>query len=104
MDDGRLVVIRSNANAQITVDGDTVTAKELLARPDRGAVLLSKACMRVFAGDAGMRSVARSLDYVTYGHIVTERGNELGEAIVKAAGSQSIGDVKEASEAETINS
>ena len=102
--DRRLVAIRSRPNAAITVDGETVTAKEIMAKPERGAILLSKSCMRVFEGDAEMRSISRGLDYLTYGDALRGRGNELGEEIVKAVGGQAIGEVKESSEVETDNS
>jgi hypothetical protein len=97
VEDARLVAIRTSPTSQIVVGNDIVNVSELLKKPDRAAPLLSRACMRVFEGDkGGMRTIARNLDYITYGLAVQERGHELTKAIIKVVGEQVAGDVSEA--------
>ena len=73
---------------------------ELLERPDRAAFLLSKACLRVFEGDSGLRTVARTLDYLAYGLELSNRSLALSEALMDAIGDRLPGDPEQSADDE----
>lgn len=92
VEDKRLVVTKTSATSQIVVGNEIVTVGELMAKPERAAALLSRTCMRVFEGAKGeMRTIARQLDYLTYGSAIHETSSELTKAIIKAVGDQAAG-------------
>lgn len=92
VEDKRLVVTKTSPTSQIVVGNESATVSELMAKPERSATLLSRACMHVFEGAKGeMRSIARQLDYLAYGYAVHERANELTKAIIRAVGDQAVG-------------
>lgn len=83
-------------------DKDNVSVTELLDDPSRAAALASLACMMVFDGrDSGeSRAIARNLDYVAYGAEIRKRAGGISDAIIRAVGSQTVGELVDASSAE----
>ncbi|MCX7175111.1 MAG: ATP-binding protein [Proteobacteria bacterium] len=95
-EDMRLVATKTSPTSLIIVGDESVTVSTLMDKPERAAALLSRACMRVFEGaKAEMRSIARQLDFISYGAAVRERGSELTEAIIRTVGDQVAGAANE---------
>jgi hypothetical protein len=93
-DDLRIIAARITGSARFEVEGDgSVTAAELIHDPRLASSLLSKACMRVFEGESDMRHSARNLDYLAYGHQLSERASVIAKAIIKAVGDQEAGEL-----------
>lgn len=68
--DPRLIAARASLTTLFGVtDNNTSTAKELLEKPDKAASVLSLVCIKIFEGHSSLRTMARSLDYIAYGHI-----------------------------------
>jgi hypothetical protein len=68
------------------VAGAAAKVGDLLERPDKAAVMLSKACMCVFQGIYTARSVARLLDCLSYGLEISKRASALSNALIKTIG------------------
>jgi len=99
----RVIAARTTPTSQFQFQGEApVSVQELLEKPERAATLLSKACMKVFEGESGMRTVARNLDYFAYGPNLIERTRHLTRAIKKAIGDQEAGDVMESTVGEKL--
>lgn len=100
--DPMLVAARRSLSSKIEV-GDTkpVLAREILDTPERGFVIVSTACMRVFEGVDKYRPVARDVDYLAYGAMMQRRAEEIAKGVIKIIGERKPGDVTEATEAQT---
>ena len=66
--------------------------KELVEKPEISASMLSEACMEVFEGNAKVRSAARNLDFIAYGHAVQGQATQLAKAILSEIGEKEAGD------------
>jgi hypothetical protein len=99
--DSRTVAARTSLTGQISITGETpVAVKELLEKPEQSALLLSKACIRVFEGDNASRTAARNLDYFAYGAEIQRRAPKIAKAIVAAIGDKVSGDLVESPESD----
>jgi hypothetical protein len=81
--DIRLAVTSTIANTPLTVDDITTTYARLLESPQEAAALLSKSCMSVFEGSQEQKSMARKLDIMAYGKLLSTRSAEIVEALNK---------------------
>jgi len=94
--DPRLVAARSSATAELDISGEgSVAMAELLKAPERAATLLSKVCMKVFEGEASLRTSARSLDYFAYGGEIVARSERIANSVREAIGDLEAGDFRE---------
>jgi hypothetical protein len=97
--DSVLLASRLSPNVSFNIDvTDSRAVKELLDKPGQAALLLSKACMRVFEGDRSMRTVARNLDFLAYGREASLKLRRLGDLIIQAIGHKKPGDIVDTKE------
>jgi hypothetical protein len=95
--DPRIVAANVRKNTVFQVSGNPpIEAAKLLDSPQLASSLLSTACMRVFQGDADMRSTARNPDYFAYGPRVSDSATEISKSIMKLVGDREVGDFGEA--------
>ena len=95
--DPRIVAANVSKNTVFQVSGNPpIEAIKLLDSPQLASSLLSTACMRVFQGDADMRSAARNLDYFAYGPQVSDSAAEISKSIMKLVGDREVGDFGDA--------
>ncbi len=98
--DARLMAARLSLTSHFIIEGDTqIEVKDILEKPDQAAILLSRACMRVFHGENEYRSIARSLDYFAYGPEVQRRATAIAKAVM-----QTVDGVKPGKATETTES
>jgi len=94
--DPRLAAARISSSKPIkSVDEISVDVKELLAKPELAAAMLSHMCMRVFEGQACWRAQTRELDYIAYGLAVMQSAHQIADAMVDIVGNKLPGDVSE---------
>jgi schlafen family protein len=99
--DSRMLAARFSATTKITIEGEEPrVVKEIFDRPDLGATLVSKACMRVFRGDKSCTSVARDLDYLIHGPEVQRRAASITKEVIKIVGDRKPEEIVETSENE----
>ena len=70
-------------------------ARDLLENSKVAESMLSDACMHVFQGDDTYRSIARNLDYLTYGTAIQKCAIKLTKSVIKTVGDRKAGDVIE---------
>lgn len=89
-----LLAARQTPVSKVTIDGEpTVSVKDLLAKPEHAAALLSKSCMKVFEGKKDYRGIARNLDYLAYGPQIQLRGSRIAKGVIKFIGERKPNDV-----------
>lgn len=96
--DFRITSSRLQPKTSIELPGEeSVSVAELLDSPRRASGLLSRACLMIFeeGPEAHLRSLARSLDYLTYAREIRERANEITAAVTTKIGVGEIGEVAE---------
>jgi hypothetical protein len=94
--DPRAIAARISITAQITLEGEPpISVRDLLEKPTQSATLLSKACLSVFEGDNSARTVARNLDYLTYGSEIRRLAPQIAKKTVKEIGDQAAGDFED---------
>jgi hypothetical protein len=97
--DARMVATQTSITGEIEVAGAAAASvRDLLQRPEKAAVLLSKACMCVFQGDSTARSATRRLDCLAYGLEINKRAPTLSKALIKAIGDHLPGEPQDAVE------
>jgi hypothetical protein len=93
--DDRILASRLSLTGRVGFEGEASTpVKDILHRPDQAAIMVSKACMKVFEGDNEYRSLARSLDFIAYGPEVQKRSPSIVKAIIKIIGDRKPGDME----------
>jgi len=94
--DYRLIAARLSLKSRASLGAnENVGVSELLADPARAAAILSVACMVAFEGRDGgeSRSIARNLDYLAYGAEIRKRAKGISDSIIRAVGSQQVGEL-----------
>ncbi len=92
--DPRLLAAKVSPTTHISLqEGTTMLAQDLLENREHASIMLSKACMLVFQGKDTYRSIARNLDYITYGKDIQERASQITKGIIKTVGNRKAGDV-----------
>jgi len=93
--DPRLLAARLGATSQLEIEGNSVSVANLLNDAKQVRSLLSDVCVRVFdRADSSMASIARDLDYISYGLQVCDKAKVIGRSIIKTIGDQEPGDTE----------
>ena len=91
-----LLASRISLTTRISIQGGTtMIARDLLDNSKVAASILSDACMHVFQGDDTYRTIARNLDYLTYGTAIQKCATKLTKSVIKTVGDRKAGDVIE---------
>jgi hypothetical protein len=97
--DARLLAARVSPATCFEIEGEKpMAAKDILGKPDRAAILVSTACMKVFQGIKDYRPIARNLDFLAYGREVQRRAPAISKAVIRIVGDRKAGDVVETAE------
>ncbi|MEW6054366.1 MAG: hypothetical protein AB1552_11365 [Nitrospirota bacterium] len=96
--DYRIVAARISPTLQGIIHKVPVDIKEIFEKPAYARTLLSNVCMKIFEGASTLRIVARSLDYLAYGHEVRKQSRGITQAIINAVGNQESGDIEKSLE------
>jgi len=85
--------MHSNTPLKISDDEPAILVGDLLQNPSKATSWLSKSCINVFEGSKEHRTIARQLDYITYGKEIEKKAAEIAEATIDLIGLEEAGDV-----------
>ncbi len=76
-----LKALKSNGQKKLTINTDTYEYRHILNNPTIGINILSSLCMDIYNGDVSKRSIARELDFLSYGDKLRSKSVEIIELI-----------------------
>lgn len=86
---------------RIAIKGEeATTVEDIIDKPERIAMLLSKACMGTFHGDKECTSLARDLDYLAYWTDIQRRSSAISQEFFGIVGNRKPGEIIETKETE----